>query len=441
MEKFSKKIGTIPNDWDFVNAKDCLILESGMRPKEHVTDIDTDIPSLGGENIDENGFLTFENVRYISPTYYGKMKKGHIKDEDIYINKDGANTGKIAFSKKKPFAECAVNEHVFIIRNNGTFIQQYLFYCLLANFGKQQILKKIIGSAQEGINNSFTKGIILPKPSLPEQTAIANILSKVDEAIESVKKSIAAAERLKKSMMQNLLTGKMKADGTFRTEEEFYDDPKFGKVPVGWEVKKVKELSDFVQYGLNQASSENSEIPMLRMNNILKGKMTDFPLVYVDLNDTLLNQYKLAKGDILFNRTNSMDLVGKVGIFELEGDFVFASYLIRVKVSPVNNSSYVNYALNSYPIQCSLRSKATPSVSQANINSNSLRNTSILIPINKDEQDMIVSIISKIEEQINNKQNQIITLERLKKSLMQNLLTGKVRVGEGKHLNIKTYDR
>lgn len=430
MVKYSNKIGFIPDDWEFINAKDCLFLESGMRPKEYVTDIDTDIPSLGGENIDESGCLIFENIRYIDSSYYKKMKKGHIHDEDIYINKDGANTGKVAFCKIKPFKECAVNEHVFLIRNDGTFKQQYLFYCLLSNLGKQQILKKIIGSAQEGINNSFTKGIILPKPSLPEQASIANILSSVDEAIDSVKKSIEAAEKLKKSLMQNLLTGRMKPDGTFRTEEEFYEDPKFGKVPVGWEVKKVKELSDSVQYGLNQASSENGEIPMLRMNNILKGKMTDFPLVYVDLNDTLLNQYKLAKGDILFNRTNSMDLVGKVGIFELEGDFVFASYLIRVKVSPVNNSSYVNYALNSYPIQCSLRSKATPAVSQANINSNSLRNTSILIPINKDEQDMIVSIISKIEEQINNKQNQIITLERLKKSLMQNLLTGKVRVGE-----------
>ena len=329
--------------------------------------------------------------------------------------------------------DCVYSYHLIRYRLNdkSKFDMNFISYLLNSDEVQKHFVSRASGS---GIRYTLSlndfKSLKIRFPKKTEQASIANILSSVDEAIDSVKKSIEAAEKLKKSLMQNLLTGRMKPDGTFRTEEEFYEDEKFGKVPIGWEVKKVKELSDSVQYGLNQASSENGEIPMLRMNNILKGKMTDFPLVYVDLNDTLLNQYKLAKGDILFNRTNSMDLVGKVGIFELEGDFVFASYLIRVKVSPVNNSSYVNYALNSYPIQCSLRSKATPAVSQANINSNSLRNTSILIPINKDEQDMIVSIISKIEEQINNKQNQIITLERLKKSLMQNLLTGKVRVGE-----------
>lgn len=346
-------------------------------------------------------------------------------DEALLVSGNGEYVGYIHYYKGKFNAY----QRVYVLTGfkiNVKYLENYLNRYLPIRINKEVSQNNIPYIRL----STLSKMDVLFPESLSEQASIANILSSVDEAIESVKKSIEAAEKLKKSLMQNLLTGRMKPNGTLRTEEEFYEDEKFGKVPIGWEVKKVKELSDSVQYGLNQASSENGEIPMLRMNNILKGKMTDFPLVYVDLNDTLLNQYKLAKGDILFNRTNSMDLVGKVGIFELDGDFVFASYLIRVKVSPANNSSYVNYALNSYPIQCSLRSKATPAVSQANINSNSLRNTSILIPINKDEQDMIVSIISKIEEQINNKQNQIITLERLKKSLMQNLLTGKVRVGE-----------
>lgn len=83
--------------------------------------------------------------------------------------------------------------------------------------------------------------IDLPQ-SKEEQTAIANILSKVDEAIASVQNSIAAAERLKKSLMLNLLTGIMKPDGKLRTPKEFYIDEKFGKVPVGWKVKKIKDL-------------------------------------------------------------------------------------------------------------------------------------------------------------------------------------------------------
>ena len=261
-----------------------------------------------------------------------------------------------------------------------------------------------------------------------EQSAIANILSKVDETTASVQNSIAAAERLKKSLMQNLLTGKMKPDGTFRTPDEFYIDEKFGKVPIGWEVKSIDEISDFVQYGLNISSSDNGQIPMLRMNNIVNGEMSDSPLVYVNLNDQLLQQYELEAGDILFNRTNSMDLVGKVGVFRLMGKYVFASYLIRVRVSKENNPYYINLALNSYPIQCSLRSKATPAVSQANINSKSLRHTQIFKPKKKDEQDLVMSKIEEVEHVILQKNDKVKKLEQLKKSLMQKLLTGKIKI-------------
>ena len=128
-----------------------------------------------------------------------------------------------------------------------------------------------------------------------------------------------------------------------------------------------------------------------------------------------------------FNRTNSLDLVGKVGIFELEGDYVFASYLIRIRSNQDNNAKFLNYVLNSYSGQCSLRSKATPAVSQANINAKSLRNTQLLKPT-IGEQLQISQKISSIDMEKISKQTKIQTLQRLKKSLMQNLLTGKVRL-------------
>ena len=77
-----------------------------------------------------------------------------------------------------------------------------------------------------------------------EQKAIATILSKVDEAIKATENSIKAAEKLKKSLMQNLLTGKLKPDGTWRKEEEFYKDEKFGNVPVGWKMKAIGDNSN-----------------------------------------------------------------------------------------------------------------------------------------------------------------------------------------------------
>ena len=382
---------------------------------------------LPDEEADTMPYLSPDYLRGVAaPEFYAKQdnKSIVVDNGEVIVLWDGSNAGEILISKKGVLASTMT-----MLQFDEKQIDKAYFGYSFQNL--EYILKaKTAGSGIPHADKGVISKLEFYKPSLTEQSAIAAILSKVDESIAAVQGGIAAAERLKKSLMQNLLTGRMKPDGTLRKEDEFYVDEKFGRVPLGWEVKKVTEVADYVQYGLNQASSEKGKIPMLRMNNIVKGKMTNAPLVYVELNDSLLQQYKLEKGDILFNRTNSLDLVGKVGVFELDGDYVFASYLIKVKVSKDNNPYFVNYALNSYPIQCSLRSKATPAVSQANINSKSLRNTSIIIPTNKKEQDEIVSRINNVENEIINKQNKIAVLERLKKSLMQNLLTGRVRVRE-----------
>lgn len=430
MEK-QTKIGTVCSDFDTFQLKSMLVKNDagdwGSEPDKDAIGV------IRSTNFNNDGKLDLSDIAYRTLSKR-KFEEKKLYALDILIERSGGSetqpVGRVGFiTDEMAKTDYAFANFIQRISLNDEVNAKFVYYCL------QQMYEMGITAGMQsqttGIRNLDWKQYIkvsLPKPSITEQSAIAAILSKVDEAIASVQASIAAAERLKKGLMQNLLTGLMKPDGMLRKEDEFYVDEKFGKVPLGWEVKKVTEVADYVQYGLNQASSEKGKIPMLRMNNIVKGKMTNAPLVYVELNDSLLQQYKLEKGDILFNRTNSLDLVGKVGVFELDGDYVFASYLIKVKVSKDNNPYFVNYALNSYPIQCSLRSKATPAVSQANINSKSLRNTSIIIPTNKKEQDEIVSRINNVENEIINKQNKIIVLERLKKSLMQNLLTGRVRI-------------
>ena len=360
-----------------------------------------------------------------------KVDKAVSKDWCIAVSSNGnrKRIGNAVFIKDDTDYLFASFLTAFRPKPNSDITPEFFFRWLSSYFVQERLTSVSEGTTGLGnLDIRFLRNLDIYFPDKQVQTAIANILSKVDEAIASVQNSITAAERLKKSHMQNLLTGKMKPDGTFRTPEEFYIDENFGKVPIGWEVKSIDEISDFVQYGLNISSSDNGQIPMLRMNNIVNGEMSDSPLVYVNLNDQLLQQYELEAGDILFNRTNSMDLVGKVGVFRLMGKYVFASYLIRVRVSKENNPYYINLALNSYPIQCSLRSKATPAVSQANINSKSLRHTQIFKPKKKDEQDLVMSKIEEVEHVILQKNDKVKKLEQLKKSLMQNLLTGKIKI-------------
>ena len=136
--------------------------------------------------------------------------------------------------------------HTLMLRQKeDDFVDGFKGYYFSSEYIRNKLLRIVTGIKVYSINKTSLAKVKLYIPPKAEQTEIANILSKVDEAIAAVQTSIDAAERLKKSLMQNLLTGKMKPDGTFRTPEEFYTDPKFGKVPLGWEVKKVKECFKF----------------------------------------------------------------------------------------------------------------------------------------------------------------------------------------------------
>ena len=209
---------------------------------------------------EENGCLPYLSPDYLrnisQPESYAQpdSKLVVVNEGEVIVLWDGSNAGEILISKKGILAstmtllEFDENE---IDKNYFGYSFQQLEYIL-----KAKTAGSGIPHADKGVINKLN----FYKPSLPEQASIANILSKVDEAIESVKKSIEAAEKLKKSLMQNLLTGRMKPDGTLRTEEEFYEDEKFGKVPKGWEVKKVKNCFKF-KNGKGNTTSNLKEIP------------------------------------------------------------------------------------------------------------------------------------------------------------------------------------
>ncbi len=234
----------LPSDWQAVPASEHLTLESGQRPSQHVTDDPNDVPSWGGENITDDGFITLENQRFINREYFRTKGKGKVRVGDILVNKDGANTGKVAFVDSLPVAEVSVNEHVFIVRNKGEFDQRFLFDFLRSYLGQKQIKALIIGSAQPGLNTRFTKHVLLPKTDIDEQRRIGRLFVEIDSAITAARQSITTTEGLQKGLMQRLLTGRLKPDGTRRLASEFWTHPKAGLVSKGWEVSPLKRLAE-----------------------------------------------------------------------------------------------------------------------------------------------------------------------------------------------------
>lgn len=159
----------------------------------------------------------------------------------------------------------------------------------------------------------------------------------------------------------------------------------FGKLttllPAGWKLVKLGDVLERVQYGTSDAVHEKGTVPVLRMMNIEGGRITNTDLKYSRLQIADLESIKLYPGDILFNRTNSMEWVGKTGMFDLEGDYAFASYMLRLEVKKnIVTPDFVNRYLNLPVVQYRLKAFATPGVSQANINPSSLKSLPFLLP-------------------------------------------------------------
>ena len=120
----------LPEGWNEVLlSKILLTLESGSRPKGGVRGIETGIPSVGGEHLNNSGGFRFENIKYIPTPFFEKMRRGRIRSGDILIVKDGATTGKVSLVRSDfPFNPAMVNEHVFICRFNERIYSPFVFY-------------------------------------------------------------------------------------------------------------------------------------------------------------------------------------------------------------------------------------------------------------------------------------------------------------------------
>lgn len=342
----------------------------------------------------------------------GRYDKYNHEKSQLLMTCRGNTCGEIAVSK--PFSWINGNAMVISPCDNKIVIKYLEYY--LKHINLEHI---ITGGAQPQITRTALRLLKISYPeSHDEQTAIAAILSKVDEAIASVQASIAAAERLKKSLMQNLLTGRLKPDGTLRKEDEFYLDEKFGRVPKGWKVKKLGQLFS-IKAGGDLQEEHYSPI---------KDATHTYPVFSNSLDNNGLYGYT---SNPRFHAKESITITGRGGVGHPEyrrGDYdaiIRLISLIPLQLDTVD-CKFVCYYIGRY-VHFALESTGVPQLTCPKVFS-----TKIMIPIDLKEQCKIGEVIHHFDASIKEKQNKIAVLERLKKSLMQNLLTGKVRVNKNK---------
>lgn len=251
----------------------------------------------------------------------------------------------------------------------------------------------------------------IPLPPILEQKRIVALIEEAVKAIDKAKKNaernLNNAKELFEAYLHNILTNPGK----------------------DWMEKKLGDVCERVEYGSSSKSKKEGSIPVLRMGNLQNGRLNWDELVYSD-NKQENEKYLLKYNDVLFNRTNSFELVGKTAIYKGELPAIFAGYLIRIhRKEGLLDADYLNYYLNSEMAREYGKSIATSSVNQANINGTKLKSYPIPLPPLKEQHQIVANLdalSNKAKKLETIYQQKLTNLDELKKSILQKAFNGEL---------------
>ena len=223
------------------------------------------------------------------------------------------------------------------------------------------ILKKRRGVAQNNINLGILKNIEIKIPDKIEQINIAKILGNIERIIDKKKKQLKELNTIIKSQFVEMFG------------IPFLNDK-------NWKHGIIKDLVREVKYGTSKPAN-GGKYKYLRMNNITyDGKLDLREIKYIDIEESDKEKYSTKNGDILFNRTNSKELVGKTCVFDIEEEMIIAGFIIRVRINEFANPYFISEYMNTVYLKEKLRNMCKDASGQSNINAKELENIKIYIP-------------------------------------------------------------
>lgn len=242
---------------------------------------------------------------------------------------------------------------------------------------------------QVSINQKQLSSLEIPLPPLSEQQRIVErieeLFAKLDEAKERLQEVVDSFAVRKAAILHKAFTGELTQQ--WRLENGVSDE--------SWEEKTIGEICSSLKYGTSKKSSDDGEVVVLRMGNLQNGEIDWSNLAYTS-DEEDIKKYLLKSGDVLFNRTNSPELVGKTSIYRGEMPAIYAWYLIKLDYEKnIVVGDYLNYYLNSSKAKEYYMQVKTDGVSQSNINAKKIGEFEIPLPT-LSEQHEIVRLIDDL---------------------------------------------
>ena len=405
---------------------------------------------------------------------YNYSPLGH---EDKYLVKNGdllfawsASLGAYIWNGE----EAWLNQHIFKVIPKNSTTKIFVYYLLVKI--TTELYAKAHGSGMVHVTKGKFESTEISLPPLNEQhrivAKIEELFSELDNGIASLKAAQQQLKTYRQALLKHAFEGKLTAEWraqnkdklestesllariaqerTQRYQQQLKDweepnkkiggkqgsKPKAPKtlppltveelgglpgLPEGWGWGKLGLMTCGVEYGTSAKSLENGSCPVLRMGNIQNGKFDLSDLVYTNDKDEIA-KYLLKVGNVLFNRTNSPELVGKAAIFKSKYPAIFAGYLIRVNQIPtIIQSEFLNYFLNSHTAKQHGNKVKTDGVNQSNINGEKLVNYPFPF-CSLSEQKLIVDILDSKLSEVDQLEQTILTSIQQAESLRQSIL-------------------
>lgn len=363
------------------------------------------------------------------PVYYPLKAQRELADYmlsagDLLLSLTG-NVGRAAILTED-LLPAALNQRVACIRPIINDINiKYLFYYLDRQEFRDACIKNSKGSAQLNMSTGWLKQQAVPICPIEKQNQLVDFLDNefhyLDEAKDQIQSVIDSSEERKQSILHKAFSGKL-------TEKW---RKKQGISEKTWQKRKLKDACNGLKYGTSSKSDKEGAVPVIRMGNLQHGEIDWGNLVYSN-NEEDNEKYSLKPGDVLFNRTNSPEWVGKTSIYRGERPAIYAGYLVKLDYkSELLSGEYLNFIMNSPEAKTYCNAVKTDGVNQSNISAKKIGEFIIPIP-SIDEQEEIVRLLNSFiekEDEIENAAEQIMSnVEDNKKSLLSKAFRGELHL-------------
>lgn len=411
------EVGLIPEDWEVTSAANaCERIQDGT----HFS------PRLGGNDY---LYVTSKNIRFgyldlstasriSSAEHQSIYRRCDVRNGDLLLTKDGANTGNaalntldeefsllssVAFLRFQPREHCA-----------AYFLQQ-----ILTSHGQRMIQDAMAGNAITRLTLQKIRKLIFPVPSTKaEQEAIAEALSDADALIESLEQLLAKKRHLKQGAMQDLLTGKRRLPGFL--SKPGYTQTEVGVIPMDWEVRLLPDVCRFRGGKAHEKFvSDLGEYICVNSKFIsTEGKAR---------KNSTENFCRAKKGDVLMVMSDLPNGKALAKAYLVEQDDLYAvNQRVCALTSYHDCPEFLFYILNRNPYFL----KFDDGVNQTHLLNPVFRKCPLLLPAKRSEQEAIAVALSDVDAEITALEAKLTKARQLKQGMMQELLTGRIRLVE-----------